>query len=328
MAADPGHLGGFPALGADDGYRIILNPEAGGVRRRSDFVRALEATYGSALVRTEAPRHASELARRARSDGCTTVVAAGGDGTIHEVVEGLVDLPPAGGAGPEGAGTPRLGILPLGTGNDLARALELPLDPDVALRGLADAEVRRVDLVLMEDGSREYLVNFAIGGFGGDVSEHITEERRDRWGGLIYLRAAVAEISQLTRYRVEIRLDDETLGPLDALAVIVGNGRYLGNGIPATPAASLDDGRLDVVVVPSVGLLRLPLTVGRVLAGRHLGHRGFLFRRSRRVEVRAEPALPFNADGQSLGRRDMDFEAVPGALPVLLPSTDVQPSEG
>ena len=117
-------------------------------------------------------------------------------------------------------------------------------------------------------------------------------------------------------------------GPLDVLAVIVGNGRYLGNGIPATPAASLDDGRLDVVVVPSVGPHRLPLIVGRVLLGRHLGHRGFLFRRSKRVEVRAEPRLPFNADGQSLGPRNATFEALPGALSVLVPSPDVQPSAG
>jgi diacylglycerol kinase (ATP) len=332
MGADSGALSSFLDPGSPEALRIILNPEAGGLRRRPGLVRSLEERHGRTLVTTEAPGHATELARRARSEGCRTVIAAGGDGTIHEVVNGLVDLPP----GDRGAGTrttsrdetPRLGILPFGTGNDLARALELPLDPETALRRLRDSRVRPIDLVVLENGSREYLVNFAIGGFGGDVSEHITEERRSRWGGLIYLRAALAEISELGHHRVEIRLDEEVLGPLEALAVIVGNGRYLGNGIPATPTASLDDGLLDVVIVPDRGRLRLPMIVGRVLTGRHLDHPGFLFRRSRNVAIRAEPPLPFNADGQSLGPGDMSFRVVPGALPVLVPSPAVQPSAG
>lgn len=318
--------------GSPEALRIILNPEAGRLRRRPGLVRSLEDRYGETLVTTEAPGHATELARRARAEGCRTVIAAGGDGTIHEVVNGLVDLPSGdGGAGRRTTArdeTPRLGVLPFGTGNDLARALELPLEPETALRRLTDSRVRPIDLVVVENGSREYLVNFAIGGFGGDVSEHITEERRSRWGGLIYLRAAVAELAELGRYRAEVRLDEEVLGPLDALAVIVGNGRYLGNGIPATPTASLDDGLLDVVIVPYRGHLRLPMIVGRVLTGRHLDHPDFLFRRSHSVEIRAEPPLPFNADGQSIGPGDVSFRVVPGALPVLVPSPAVQPSVG
>lgn len=332
MGADSGLPSSRLDPGSPEALRIILNPEAGGLRRRPGLVRSLEERHRGSLVITEAPGHATELARRARSEGCRTVIAAGGDGTIHEVVNGLVDLPPdAGGAGASTTSrdeTPRLGILPFGTGNDLARALELPLDPESALRRLSDSRIRPIDLVVLENGFREYLVNFAIGGFGGDVSAHITEERRSRWGGLIYLRAAVAELSEVGHHRVEIRLDEEVLGPLDALAVIVGNGRYLGNGIPATPTASLDDGLLDVVIVPYRGRLRLPMVVARVLTGRHLDHPGFLFRRTRSLEVRAEPPLPFNADGQSLGPGNVSFRIVPGALPVLVPSPAVQPSAG
>lgn len=332
MGADSGPSSSLLDPRSPEALRIILNPAAGRLRRHPELVGWLEERHGDVLLTTEAPGHATELARRARSEGCRTVIAAGGDGTIHEVVNGLVDLPPGdGGAGRSTTSrdeTPRLGILPFGTGNDLARALELPLDPETALRYLTGSRARPIDLVVLENGSREYLVNFAIGGFGGDVSEHITEERRSRWGGLIYLRAAVAELSDLGRYRAEIRLDEEVLGPLDALAVIIGNGRYLGNGIPATPAASLDDGLLDVVIVPYRGRLRLPMIVGRVLTGRHLDHPGFLFRRSRSVEVRAEPPLPFNADGQSLGPGNVSFRIVPGALPVLVPSPAVQPSAG
>lgn len=293
--------------------RVILNPTAGRVRRYPCVVDDLLRLPGAELRRTRRPGHATLLAREAAREGCSPVVVAGGDGTVHEVVNGL--LPESGGVPPA-----PLALVPLGTGNDLARSLGVPMEPHDALRVLGAGRVRRVDVLrAVTGGCERHVVNFAIGGFAGDVADRVTPEARRRWGGLLYLRAIAQGLPALRRYRTRLVVDGETLPPLDLLAIIVANGRRVGNGIPVAPRAEMDDGRLDVVAVRGDVPARVPLTVVRVLAGRHLAAPGVLWRRARRVEIRSEPTMPMNADGQALGSAPATFRVLPGALPVLVP---------
>lgn len=292
---------------------VVLNPTAGRVGRYPCVVDALAALPGAEVRRTRRPGHARRLAAGAVRRGLSTVVVAGGDGTVNEAVNGLVAPD---GAAPDTA----LALVPLGTGNDLARALGVPPDPHDALAALAGGRIRRVDLLRARCRDRErHVANVAIGGFAGDVADRVTPATRRRWGGLVYLRAALAGLPTLRRYRARLVVDGERLPPADLLAVLVANGRCLGHGIPAAPRAEIDDGLLDLVAVRADVPARVPLVVARLLAGRHLGTPGVLWRRARRVEVRSDPPMPFNADGLGLGAGPASFRVLPGALRFLAP---------
>lgn len=290
---------------------VILNPAAGRASRYPCVAEEMARLCGAGLHRTLGPGHAAELAAEAARNGAEELVIAGGDGTIHEVVNGL------------SAGAERplpLGLVPLGTGNDLCRSLGLPLDPHDAVEVLRASSERSADLMAAEVGGRRRLaVTFALGGLAGDVAVHVTEDRKRFWGGLVYLRGAVESLRTLRSYRTEIELDGERLAVLDLMAVVVANGRFLGGGIPAAPRAVPDDGLLDVVAVRSCSPWLLPGLLAGVLTGRHLDDPRVLWSRARRVEVRSEPGMPFNLDGQPLGSGDATFEVLPGALRIAAP---------
>lgn len=294
---------------------VVLNPVAGGVARHPGVVRRLGVLAGRRLHRTRRPGHAAELAREALTRGCRRIVVAGGDGTLQEVVNGLGDE----------AGRVELGLVPLGTGNDFVRSVGIPTDPIRALASMEAYRARPVDVLFCRrgsatgDGEPLRVVNFAIGGFGGRVARHVTERRRRFWGSLVYLRAALADLPGLASYPARIRVDGEPVAEEPVLAVIVANGRWLGHGIPAAPEARIDDGLLDVVWIRAISSLRLPLLILRVLRARHLGHPAVSIRRGTRVDVRSAASMPYNADGQELGRGDVEFRVEPGALRVLAP---------
>lgn len=288
--------------------RVILNPAAGRAGDAADVVQRLASLPGATLVRTEGPGHAAALARGAAREGCERLVVAGGDGTVSEAVDGL---------GP-GFGDVSLGIVPLGTGNDFARSVGLPLDPHSAVDALGSSRPRRVDVAGVDGWDAGFLVNMAIGGFGGRVERHLTQDRKRRWGALAYVWAAARELRRVPRHRVRIRLDGEELR-MDAATVVVANGPRAGGGIPVAPRARVDDGLLDVVVLlhaPLPGLLR---GIVRAFRGRHLDSAGFLWRRARRISVSSTPGMWFNADGEHVGRGSVRFELRPGVLPVLAP---------
>lgn len=294
--------------------RVILNPTAGRVRLYPCVVDDLLAFPGAELCRTRGPGHAVQLAEEAAREGRSAVVVAGGDGTVQEAVNGLAR---ADGSLRDVA----VGLVPLGTGNDLARSLGVPLDPHEALEPLSGGRLRRVDLLRARVSGRErVLANIAIGGAAGDIADRVTPELRRRWGGLVYLRAFVAELPALRRYRARLVVDGEELPPSRLMAVVVANGRWLGHGIPAAPRAEVDDGRLDLVAIRGDVAARVPLTVLRVLAGRHIDTPDVVWRQARRVEIRSDAPMPYNGDGQSLGAGPASFRVLPDALRVVVPA--------
>ena len=291
--------------------RAILNPVSPGARSRPGLASVLAEEHGLDVRITTGPGDATRLARGALEDGVGTLVVAGGDGTLHEVAAGL-------GAAAGAAGL-RVALVPLGTGNDLAAALGIPREPEAALALLEEGEPRRLDLVRVRGGTDGWVVNFAMGGFAGRVAERVTPRRRRLWGRRVYLRAALDEVLERRPRRVRVVADGRDLesGPL--LAVVVASGPRFGGGIPIAPGALPDDGLLDLLLLADVSLPGLLRVVGRALRGRHLEDRAVTHLRVRRVEVEADPDLPWNGDGEDLGAGSRAFEVVPGALPVLVP---------
>ena len=305
-------MGSGPGSALPGPVRIVVNPVAGRTARYPCVVDDLAALPGADVVHTRSPGHAAEIAAGAARDGCGTVVAVGGDGTVQEVVGGLVSA--------DALDRVRLGLVPLGTGNDLARTLGVPDEPHEAAELLRAGPSRLMDLLeARAEGRSVTAVNFALGGLAGDIARHVTPERRRLWGGLVYLRGLAAGLSDLRIHRVRLTMDGDVLDPLRLLAVVVANGRDAGHAIPVAPRARVDDGLLDVVAVLADPPARIPLTVARVLSGRHLDAPGVLWRRAERVEVEAEPPMPFNADGQDLGTGPASLRVRPRALRVVAP---------
>jgi len=264
--------------------------------------------------RTAAAGDAERLAREAVRGGADLVVAAGGDGTLNEVVNGLS----------EDFGKARLGLIPLGTGNDFARSIGVPDDVEGALTILLEGTVRSLDVaraVIAGSGDTcRYFVNMSVGGFSGEVSERASEAK-DLWGPLAYMRGAIGALPELKGFLTTITLNGGETLRMETFNIVVANGRYVASGIPAAPTAVLDDGLLDVVISPMTTLPQLAVLMPQVLLGRHLESDLLLFRRATRVEIECDPPMAFNVDGELIGEGTARFEILPRALQVIVGST-------
>ena len=292
--------------------RIIVNPAAAGGRLGREWPQLEKRLAGCGLaaetVLTEAPGHATELALAAAEDGVERIIVAGGDGTVCEAAEGLYR-----------AGGGELAILPLGTGNDGARTLGVPLDLEDAARAAANGHTRSVDLIRVGDR----VVFNAIGvGLTGDINDRAASIKMMR-GIAVYLLAAV---SSLLRYRMQmVRLvSDQESYEGSMLILAVHGGPTTGGGFRLTPAAVPDDGLLDACLVPEVNVFA---RIARLVAAMN----GTLGRKNGTLELQApwfelhfDRPLPAHFDGNSVTLKPpmVRFEVLPGALKVVVPSPE------
>lgn len=290
---------------------IIVNPGAGSVADLETLEARLGELPDAEVRRTEAAGDAERLAREAVRDGTDLVVAAGGDGTLNEVVNGLAD----------DFDKVRLGLLPLGTGNDFARSIGVPDDLEGALAVLENGADRAVDVgrATIGDTCRCFL-NMSAGGFSGEVSERASEAK-ERWGPLAYMRAAIDALPELKGFFTRIVVNGAETLEMEASNVIVSNGRFVASGIPAAPKAVLDDGLFDVLIAPAITIPQLAMLVPQVLLGRHMDNELLLFRRATRVEIECDPPMAFNVDGELIGEGTARFEILPRALQVIVGPT-------
>jgi diacylglycerol kinase (ATP) len=283
---------------------VILNPKAGSSGDLEALVAKLREILSAEIHVTAQAQDARRLAAEAIKSGCDFVVSAGGDGTLNEVVNGIAD------AGP----TVRLGILPLGTGNDFARSLDLPTNLDECLEILRQGETRAVDLVRVNSDSTRYFVNVSSGGFSGIVDEKLTAEIKQTWGPLAYVRSAAAALPELKAYQTQIVLDDSETLSINLHNVIVANGKFVAGGIPVAPEALLDDGLLDLILIPELPGAELALIAAQLVIGAHLRNEALLFRRAAKIMVTSTPGMWFNVDGELVGNEPAVFEIIPRAL--------------
>ena len=285
---------------------VIVNALAGSARELDE---GKLIARGYAVHHTRGQGDAAVLARELALAGCPLVIAAGGDGTASEVARGLIPL----------RTETRFGLLPLGTGNDLARTLGIPLnDVDAALDLIDGGRERAMDAIAVEpaDSVRTYAVNVAAGGFSGQVDEMLTPELKARWGPLAYLWSAAKVLPDLTDYRTTLSFDDGAAEQVHALNVIVANARSCGGGWAVAPTADPEDGLLDVVVVRYGSALDLARVAVRLAGGDYMDE--VIHRRARAVTIEANPPMWFNVDGELVSRAAITFRVVPRALRVLV----------
>lgn len=286
------------------GTVVILNPDAGSVKNVAAVVRRIRHLPDVDVRRTARRGDAVRFARTALRKGCEMIVAAGGDGTLNEVVNGI---------GTTNSDV-RLGLIPLGTGNDFARTLGLPTDLDEAIAVLAAGQTRAIDLVRVTSDNVRYFVNVSAGGFSGLVNEKLTPTMKKTWGPLAYLRGAVAALPQLRAYRTKVSFDKKKPLTLSLYNVVIANGRYVAGGRLIAPKASIDDGLLDIILIKERSAAELALLAAKVALGHHLSSDAIVFRRAAKVTVNSRPGMWFNVDGELVGNEPATFEVLPRAL--------------
>ena len=290
--------------------RVICNPTSGGGAYDPDEIRDELDGMEVEWIETDGPEDAIGAAEEWREG---LLIVAGGDGTINDVVNGL------GRAGfPESV---TLGILPAGTGNDLAATLCIPEDPDLAEDVIRQNRERRLDMarVRSEGIGERFFINVATGGLGAEISDANDEELKQRWGKLSYLRASLEVARNFDVRELTLYLDGEG-HQVKAVNIAVGNCRYTGGGWPATPKANPEDGLLDVVVIETLGIGALLDLAPAVLAeSNYLDSDGVLFVRAKEIRVETQPpGLEFTADGEVIGNEPAQFSVLPRALRVIV----------
>jgi len=294
---------------------IVLNPTSGGgagARAEREIARDL-ARRGVPfeIHRTEGRGHAAELARDFANRGVARVGAAGGDGTIHEVVNGLMQ---------SRVRSTTLALLPIGTGNDFVKVVSGTRTLPAALETVARGSCRRYDLGIVKwDGGSEYFTNAM--GTGIDVEVVRQLQRLPHMpGALKYLAALVRALLKYRPVPLHASINGDTIDTR-AMILAVGNGTCQGGGFYLAPNARPDDGVFDITLVREVGLRDVVTLVPRILRGTHGGHVAVLMRTARalRVESGDDRPLCFHVDGElrETESRAFSVEVLPGALAVL-----------
>jgi diacylglycerol kinase (ATP) len=255
------------------------------------------------------PGDLPKMAARAVEDGCELLIAAGGDGTLNGVLNGLVGRFDA----------IQLGLLPLGTGNDFARTVNIPRDLDHALAVLRERRAHRIDVIRATTVSAErYFINVSAGGFSSKVSEFADGDVKETWGPLCYARSFIGALPDLNDYHTTIRLDDGEVLTTPAYNLAVANARFVAGGVPIAPAAAVDDGLADMILLPVASLRELASLAPATLLGKHLDHDNIIYRQARKIEVSSSPPMRFNADGELLPAESITFEVLPSALQFIV----------
>ena len=300
-------------------YQIILNPYSGkGAARKRipEIQQALnELGLNFHLALTEHPWHAVELTRQAILDGCEIVVAVGGDGTVNEVVNGILQCQQ------DRAGDAILGVLPVGRGNDFCFASGIPLEFKAACQVLAQARARRQDagrISAEQEGITRYFGNGVGIGFDAVVSRLVN--RAKLTGFLSYL---VAVFQTMYLYyqapEMQIELSSETIRQR-SLMVSIMNGKRAGGGFLMAPQADLCDGLLNLCIAKNLSKAGILALVPRFIQGTQETHPAIQVRQSPRVTVRAlDGLLPVHLDGEVLQAdvKTLSVEILPGRLQVI-----------
>jgi len=285
--------------------QLILNGKAGG----NDALQ-------TAVARQRAIGHTIEVrvtlekgdARRfvAEAGEVDLVIAAGGDGTLNEVVHGLMDL--------STAARPAVGVVPLGTANDFATACGIPHDPEEALALCMEGKAAPIDI---GKANEHWFLNAASIGFGAEITATTPPELKNLLGPVAYGVMGAILAMNVHHYRGTLSLPDREITGSGPVA-IVGNGRQAGGGLEVTPRACVDDGLLDVLAVRDIPALAL-LTAARELQELSPDGEYISYWQTPWAEVHTEEAIPVHLDGEPVQFSNVRYEAVPGAIRLIVP---------
>lgn len=298
--------------------KVILNPMADqgrGAAQAAVIQQAAQPFGGVDLVQTESPGHARELARQAADDGYNLVVAAGGDGTINDVVNGLMRGSKA---------VAQLGIIPIGSGNDLAWSLKIPMKIETAVQKLFSGTPQTIDLARIEDDQGRFRIVDNNIGIGFDAVVVIETEAINRVHGfMMYLLATLRTIMSYSQLpQTTIHFDDERVEQ-QITFIAFGVGPRGGGGFLLTPQAQHGDDLIDTCTVNPVGRLTMLSLLLSVVRGTHIKSKHVTMRQNKQIRVRSDLPMPIHTDGEMFAYpqdnvREVTITSLPAAIDVIV----------
>jgi YegS/Rv2252/BmrU family lipid kinase len=301
---------------------FLVNPASanGSTGRRWASLReeARAAGLEGEVRQSERPGHLTELAEESAREGAGTLVVVGGDGTVHEVVNGLMRS--------GRAAEVTLAVIPRGTGKDFARGVGIPHDTSAALVAARQGRLREVDVGLARftapDGSRAeaHFVNFAGAGISGAIARRANASSKAMGGRISFIVATITVFARWRAVTMTATVETERRsGPM--FEVLAMNGGYTAGGMWAAPDARPDDGLLDVVLIGDVTKADFVRTFPKIYRGRHLSHPKIELLRGRALSVDSKHPLPVVLDGEQPGTTPAEFTLLPRALRVKVAAT-------
>jgi diacylglycerol kinase (ATP) len=297
---------------------LVVNPTSGGGATGRTFA-AMKETIERALgpvdvAMTERSGHGIDLAREGAIAGAPLVIAVGGDGTLHEVVNGLM----------QAKGTAQLGVIAQGTGGDFRKTLGLEHRLDKYLDALKSGRTRALDVGKFTGGGKteHYFVNILSAGMGGLVDRYVADASRMLGGTAAYFGASLRALvnARLGNVKATVTKDGQTTThPIRSFMIAICNGRYFGGGMKVAPMAEVDDGILELVALGATSKVGFAMTSRRIYTGSHIGQAGTVHLRGQKIVLDlanedARSVYLLDVDGEPMGSLPLTVEVVPKAL--------------
>lgn len=301
-------------------WYIIINPRAGSGKTMSAWMPAERLLKRSSIdfvsSYTEYRGHATELAQKAAKTGYRHILAVGGDGTLHEVFRGIMLFCDANGVSPSEF---YLGAAPIGSGNDWIKSTGVPHDTTEVIGLIAQNSFGKMDVVRMlhSDGKVSYMANIGGVGFDPHVCERVNwQKEMGRRSTMIYLRGLMYTLSHIHPLRLKISVDDNEVFNGECYSIALGNGKYSGGVMCQVPKARIDDGVVDIMIVPILPVSRMVKEVPKLLTGSLDDNGPVIFAQGKTIAIE-----PLDENSEDIFEADGEIE---GTLPLIVKVGDEQ----
>jgi YegS/Rv2252/BmrU family lipid kinase len=286
-------------------YVVIINPAAGrgkGKKLENAVIKLVKDEFGDVeIFRSDYQNHARELAAELKNK-YQVIIAAGGDGTVNEIVNGMI------------GGTAALAVLPMGSGNDFTKMLNFPKEMKDVIQIIKKDKRKKIDIGKVGD---RYFPNGMGAGFDAWVVRESMKVSRLR-GFLIYLYAVLKTVFLYKNQTITFSANNETT-QRDVFLVAVGNGKAMGGGFFLTPQATIDDGLLDICIIRALSKREVLLNLPKAIHGKHTELEQVEMLRADKVVIQSEEGIAVHVDGELLGMelKNLDISVLPAALEVI-----------
>ncbi len=300
-------------------WAIILNPHAKGgkaakiAKKLFERLDAMQITF--AIYETKGPGGGEDCARQCIEDGYSHILVAGGDGSVYDVLNGMLSHPAY------TANTYKLAVFPIGTGNDFARITKAPSDPLYFAELLGKMNFRRFDVgqIIRENQPLRYFINVAGLGFDAQVAAYANDLKKKGYSGLTTYLFSL--LSTLFRYReadCTIRIDDAEAIRMPLFTVLAGNGTHAGNGMRLAPDADPTDGYFHITCVGKIARLKVVFNVHRIFGGTFKHFKEVHIYKVRRLKIIPHNKVAIQADGELLETGTVEFQILPAAVQIMV----------
>lgn len=291
---------------------IIINPAAGRGKSRKHWLKIKRIIQTNNLIFqeyfTEGPGHAVEIAGQLEKKGFNKIIVVGGDGTLHEVINGLNSKKII------------LGMIPTGTGNDFSRTVGISRIPEKAAEQiLLNGQAVDIDLGMI---NKKLFVNVAGIGFDAQVAEEINTSFKWLSGVPAYLLAVLKLLRKYRNIPLEINLDNKDVFTVKAFLLAVGNAQYYGGGIRIIPTAVIDDGFLNVCIAGDASKFEILTAIPKAFSGKHLEHDKVTAYKAKKITISSSIPAPIHADGEVVGYLPAVIELFPEKQKFLIPNKE------